>query len=344
MFWSRRWLILLLLLSPTARADQLRFGFDFENARIVSAAISTGDFKLPADFCTSVDAKALIRKMRMKDCDALLGRYKILRDKPQVVEAAKVLSIELSKPGYGKYAPLAAEVARRLREYVPADFSAQLNVHFIFGSLSDGFAFGDMPNDVYVDMKGFTAASTQELAETVAHELFHAIQNHVMRQETLPTAADANDVAGPLWLNQLLDQLVREGTAELFTHPIADRAPTIYSAPKKLVIERNARRIGGIRTTFESLGWRMLAAPPADEAAYDQIYGIMFYTDFDETAYELGWLMASTIIRQDGKAAIFDLLKQPPKQFVLRYQTIAQKQGKLPLFSADFLKQVSALP
>jgi hypothetical protein len=275
MFWSRRWLILLLLLSPNARADQLRFGFDFENARIVSAAISTGDFKLPADFCTSVDAKALIRKMRMKDCEALLGRYKILRDKPQVVDAAKVLSIELSKPGYGKYAPLAAEVARQLREYVPADFSAQLNVHFIFGSLSDGFAFGDMP---------------------------------------------------------------------LFTHPIADRAPTIYSAPKKLVIERNARRIGGIRTTFESLGWRMLAAPPADEAAYDQIYGIMFYTDFDETAYELGWLMASTIIQQDGKAAIFELLKQPPKQFVLRYQTIAQKQGKLPLFSADFLKQVAALP
>lgn len=344
MFWLRRLLLLLLLLSPNARADQLRFGFDFENARIVSAVISTGDFNLPATFCTSADAKALIRKMRFKDCEALIGRFKLLHDKPQVVDAAKVLSAELSKPGYGKYAPLAAEVARQLKEYVPADFNAQLNVHFIFGSYSDGFAFGDVPDDVYVDMKGFTDANTQELAETVAHELFHAIQNHVMRHETLPTAADAKDVAGPLWLNQLLDQLVREGTAELFTHPIADRAPTIYSAPKKLVIERNAKRIGGIRTTFESLGWHMLAAPPADEAAYDQIYGIMFYTDFDETAYELGWLMASTIIRQDGKSAIFDLLKQPSKQFMLRYQSIAQKQGKLPLFSADFLKQVAALP
>lgn len=344
MFWLRRLLVLLLLLSPNVRADQLSFGFDFENARIVSTAISTGDFNLPAIFCTSADAKALMRKMRLKECEALVGRYKILRDRPPVVAAAKVLAVELSKPGYGKYAPLAAEVARQLREYVPADFRAQLNVHFIFGSLSDGFAFGDTPDDVYVDMKGFSAANTQELAETVAHELFHAIQNHVMRQETLPTAADAKDVAGALWLNQLLDQLVREGTADLFTHPIADRAPTIYSAPKKLVIERNANRIGGIRTTFESLGWHMLAAPPANEDAYDQIYGVMFYTDFDETAYELGWLMASTIIRQDGKAAIFELLKQPPKQFVLRYQAIAQKQGKLPLFSADFLKQVEALP
>jgi hypothetical protein len=54
--------------------------------------------------------------------------------------------------------------------------------------------------------------------------------------------------------------------------------------------------------------------------------------------------MASTIIRQDGKAAIFALLKQPPKQFVLRYQAIAQKEGKLPLFSADFIKEVDKLP
>jgi hypothetical protein len=344
MFWLRRLLLLLLLLSPNAHADQLSFGFDFENTRIVSAAISTGDFNLPAKFCTSADAKALIRKMRLKDCEALIGRYKSLRDRPQMVDAAKLLSTELSRPGYGKYAPLAAEVARQLREYVPADFRAQLNVHFIFGSLSDGFAFGDTPDDVYVDMKGFSGANTQELAETVAHELFHAIQHHVMRREVLPEAGATKSVAGPLWLNQLLEQLVSEGTAELFTHPIADRAPTIYSAPKKLVIERNAKRIGGIRTTFESLGWRMLAAPPADEAAYDQIYGIMFYTDFDETAYELGWLMASTIIRQDGKAAIFDLLKQPPKQFLLRYQAIAQKQGKLPLFSPDFIQQVEVLP
>ena len=343
MFWSRRWLISLLLITSGARADQLSFGFDFENARIVSKAVSTGDFALPASFCTSDDAKALIRKLRFKDCEALVNRFKTMRDRPKMLEAATVLTAELSKPGYGKYAPLAAEVSRQLKEYVPATFSAQLRVHFIFGSSSGGFAFDDVPDDVYVDLKAFTQATTQELAEVVAHELFHAVQNHVMRAETLPKAAGAKEVTGPIWLNHLVGQLVREGTSELFTHPIADRAPTPFSADKKLGIERNARRINGIRTLFETLGWRMLLVPPADEDAYDSIYGIMFYTDFDETAYDLGWLMSSTIIREDGKAAIFELLKQPPKQFVLRYQTIAQKAGKLPLFSADFIKEVEKL-
>src|SRR5450830_448015 len=141
MFWSRHWLILLFLLSSGVRAEQLSFGFGFENAKIVSTAISTGDFNLPAGFCDSADAKALIRKMRVKDCEVLISRYKALRDKPQALAAAKVLSAELTKPGYGKYAPLAAEVSRQLKDYIPADFKAQLNGHVIFGSFSGGFAF-----------------------------------------------------------------------------------------------------------------------------------------------------------------------------------------------------------
>jgi hypothetical protein len=339
----RRWLLLLLLLSCGARADQLSFGFDFENARVVSAAVSSGNFNLPAGFCDSDDAKALIRKMRFKDCEALIARFKALHDKQQTRDAATVISAELSKPGYGKYAPLAAEVSRQLKEYIPPDFKAQLRVRFVFGSYSAGFAFDDT-DDVYVDMLRFADANTQELSETVAHELFHAVQNHAMPPEHLPKGAGAQAVTGPIWLNHLVAQLVQEGTAELFTHPLADRPPTPYSAEKIIGIGRNAKRIGGIRTMFETLGWRMLLVPPADEDAYDSIYGIMFYTDFDETAYDLGWLMASTIIRQDGKAAIFALLKQPPKQFVLRYQSIAQKEGKLPLFSADFIKEVDKLP
>ncbi|MRW82787.1 hypothetical protein GJ698_01605 [Pseudoduganella sp. FT26W] len=338
-------MLLLLLLFPCgARADQLRFDFDFDTARLVSTAVSTVDFHLPADFCASADARALIRKMRFSDCEALITRFKTLRENKRWLEAATVLAPELSRPGFGKYAPLAAEVSRQLKEYVPPDLRAQLKVHFIFGSQSGGFAFDDVPDDVYVDMMRFTDATTQELGEIVAHELFHAVQNHLMRPETLPTAAGAKDVTGPLWLNHLLAQLEREGTAELFSHPIADRPATPHSAQKKLGIERNARRMGGIRTMFETLGWRMLLAPPENEDAYDQIYGIMFYTDFDETAYDLGWLMISTIIAQDGKTAVAELLRQAPKQFVLRYQAIAQKQGKLPLFSADFIKVVEVLP
>lgn len=335
-------LTLLFALPAAAHADNLRFSFDFETARIVSGAVAGGD-AVPAAFCASDDARALIRKMRFKDCEALLQRFTKLRDNQKAVDAAKLLNAELARSDYGRYAPLAAEVASQIKQYVPADFSADLKVHFIFGSYSGGFAFDDVPDDVYVDLMRFPGATTQELAETVAHELFHAVQTHVMKHETLPTAHGPAAQTGPVWLNHLLAHLVQEGTAELFTHPIAERAATPYSATRKAGIERNAIRIHGIVTLYETLGWRMLRVPPDNEDAYDQIYGLMFFTDFDETGYDLGWLMASTIAAADGKSAIFALLKQPPRQFVLRYQALALKDGKLPRFSADFIKEVETL-
>ena len=346
--------ILFALSSPllAAHAEELstpamgvHFNFEFDTARIVSTAVNSGDFDEArfADFCTWPDAKALLKKMRLKDCDALLAHLKSLRKNKKSVAAAELLTTELNKPDNGRYAPLAAEVARQIREYIPSDFSANLTVHFIFGSHSGGFAFDDVPDDVYVNLARFSDATTQELAETVAHELFHAVQTHIMKPESLPKAQGPASKTGPVWLNHVLANLAQEGTAELFTHPIADRPPTPYSSRRKLGIERNASRIRSLVHMFETLGWRLLYVPPNDEEAYDQIYGLMFYTDFDETAYDLGWLMASTIAKKDGKMAIFELLKQDPKNFLIRYQAIALADGKLPVFSTEFMQAVTAI-
>jgi len=346
--------LLFALSSPllAANAEEMsthpmgvHFNFEFDSARIVSMAVSSGDFDEArfADFCTWPDAKALRKKMRLKDCDALLVHLKSLRKSKKTVAAAELVTSELSKPANGRYAPLAAEVTRQIREYIPSGFSANLNVHFIFGSHSGGFAFDDVPDDVYVNLARFSDATTQELAETVAHELFHAVQTHVMKPESLPKTSGPAATTGRVWLNHLLANLAQEGTAELFTHPIADRATTPYSSRRKLGIERNTSRIHSLVQMFETLGWRLLYVPPNDEDAYDQIYGLMFYTDFDETAYDLGWLMASTIATKDGKMAIFELLKQEPKNFLLRYQAIARADGKLPVFSDEFMRAVAAI-
>ncbi|MYM39432.1 DUF5700 domain-containing putative Zn-dependent protease [Duganella qianjiadongensis] len=320
----------------------IHFNFDFETARIVSKAVSTGDFDEAAlnDFCTLPDAKAMIKKMRLNNCDALLLHLKGFRKSKKAIASAQLLTSELTRTDNGKYAPLAAEVLRQIKDYVPPEFSAHINVHFIFGSNSDGFTFDDVPDDVYVNLATFSEASVQELGETVAHELFHAVQAHIMRPESLPTAQGPASKTGPIWMNHLLVNLVQEGTAELFTHPVAERPPTPYSAQRKIGIERNAIRIHSLVTMFETLGWRLLFAPPNDEQAYDRIYGLMFYKNFDETAYDLGWLMASTIVKKDGKMAIFNLLKEEPKQFFLHYQTIALEDGNLPIFSDEFIEKI----
>lgn len=344
------WVLFFLAFTASAQEQSpppmaVHFNFYFDTARSVSKAVSTGNFDRTtlADFCVLPDAKAMIKKMRLKNCDDLLLHLRSFVKSKKTAAAADLLTGELSKPGNGRYAPLAEEVSRQIKEYVPAGFQANFNVHFIFGSYSRGFAFDDAPDDVYVNLAQFSEATTQELAETVSHELFHAVQVHVMRPESLPSARGPATKTGPIWINHLLANLEQEGTAELFTHPIVERPPTPYSMHRKQGIERNGTRIYSLITMFETLGWRLLFVPPNDEEAYDKIYGLMFYTDFDETAYDLGWLMASTIAKRDGKMAVFSLLKDEPKRFVLRYQAIALAEGNLPTFSNEFIRELETI-
>lgn len=50
----------------------------------------------------------------------------------------------------------------------------------------------------------------------------------------------------------------------------------------------------------------------------------------------------STIARTDPMA-VFALLKGEPKQFLLRYQELAQQDAALPKFSEEFVRAVRAL-
>ncbi len=340
----------LCCLTFTASAQEqsshlMSVNFDFYTAQIVSKAVSTENFDkiTSTHFCELPDAKAMVKKMRFTNCDALLLHFKGFVKNKEVTSAAHLLAGELSKAGNGKYAALKAEVSRQIKEYVPSNFQANLNVHFIFGSYSRGFTFDEEPDDVYVDLAKFSEATNQELAETVSHELFHAVQVHVMRPESLPATRGLPAKTGPIWMNHLLVNLEQEGTAELFTHPIVERPSTPYSLPRRQAIERNGTRIYSLITMFETLAWRILFVPPNNEDAYDRIYGLMFYEDFDATAYDLGWLMASTISKKDGKIAIFKLLEEKPNQFILRYQKIALEDGKLPTFSDDFIRAIEMM-
>jgi hypothetical protein len=217
---------------------------------------------------------------------------------------------------------------------VPADFAARVEVNFIFGSRSGGFAFGG--DDVYVDLRVLKDATTEEIAELIAHEVFHAIQGHVM-----PRSAGAK--ADQVWLRKFMADLLEEGSAQLFTRPLAERPATKHSAAERAKIERNAARIGSIATLDETIAFRLHAMPPRDEKEYDKLYGLLFYTDYDEMGYELGWTMIKAIEDKEGKAAVMKVLAEDPKQFILRYQDIARLDRKLPEFSAAFIAIIKAL-
>ncbi|MBQ5941010.1 DUF5700 domain-containing putative Zn-dependent protease [Massilia sp. AB1] len=320
----------------------LEFVFDYELARLVSQSVAAGQFNDAAIAAIRAHpaSAAMVKKMKLKSMDELIVHLRELSANPKTKAAAERIRDRLADEGY---APLANEVTRMLKQYVPAQFAGRLRVYFIFGGNAGGFTLDETPNDVYVNLARMAEASTQDLAELVSHELFHGVQAYVMPPVPRPSADTAASSLGPVWARRLLNDLLQEGTAELFTHPLADRPANGYSTRSKTRIERNTKRMDGIVTMVETIGLRLLANPPRDEHGYEAIYGLLFYGTFDEPAYDLGWIMASTIERHDGKAAVFALLKGEPKQFLLRYQELAQQDAKLPKFSDEFVRAVRAL-
>lgn len=323
----------------------LEFTFDAGLAKLAARAVATGEFDEAtlAAIRAHPASAAMVRKMQLKGIEDLIAYFRKLAANPASRDTARKVADDLARPDGGKLGPLAEAVTRQLRAYVPAQFAARLKVWFLFGSYSGGFAFDDVPDDVYVNLAKYTEATTEELAEIVSHELLHAVQIHVMPTPPRPARGMAVAATGPVWMKRLVYDLLQEGTAELFTHGVADRPATAHSGRGKARIERNSKRIRGIMTLFETTAWRLRLAPPRDEEAYDRIYGALFYTDFDETGYDLGWLMASTIEKKEGKGAIFELFKEDPVQFVLRYQAIAAQDPELPKFSDDFIVALRAL-
>lgn len=328
-----------------AQAGGLEFRFNDAAARLYSAAVQKGE--IDAATAESIrrlpETAAMVRKMRLKDSDAFIEYLRGLGHDAKKVDLAAQVQSEFAREDGGKFALAATEITRQLKAYVPPEFSANLTVHFLFGGKAMGFAFDDMRDDVYVDLSRFTQATPLELAEVVSHELFHAVQSHVMTPPPRPPAGMPQSATGKIWMSRLLYDLVQEGTAEIFSHPIADRPATPFSTRGKERISRNLARMKNIAALMETSSLRLLLAPPRDEDHYDRIYGMLFYGDFNDLGYDMGWVMANAIERKDGKQAIFRLLQGEPKQFVLRYQQIAEGDPSLFRFNEDFLSAVRAL-
>jgi len=324
----------------------LEISFNFDAARDIAAAVAAGDVDAAAleKIKKLPQSAAMIQKMRMKDFDAFAAYLRTMANDTEARKRAALVLAELDKQSGGKYQSLESEVMQKLKAYVPERFGARVHIHFIFGTGSGGFAFGG--DDVYVNLDRYVNASALELAEIVEHEVFHGIQSYAKPRNSETELAQSDNAGTPpakMWTRQLLSNLLEEGTAELFTHTIVDRPATEFSRKDKEKIERNARRIQGIMTMFETIVHRLETLPPRDGKEYDAVYGLMFYTDFDETAYQLGWTMVMAIEKKEGKTAVFELLKHEPKDFVLRYQALAKDDQTLPKFSDVFIETIRGL-
>lgn len=226
---------------------------------------------------------------------------------------------------------LSERVGARLAPYLPEEFELETRIVFVLGGASAGWTMGDGAFQVGLDHH---ASDPVEMIEiTAAHEIYHVAQEKMIPQHD----GDAENPADRV--DALLAALVREGTASLlddFSDLKEEGKLLAYTRDKQ---KKNRARITTAFVLFETLVFRTANDP---EANLGQLYEIGFLDPWGSSAYEVGKVMAETIVDTDGKKKIPELLQAGPRAFVQRYIEISSKSDSSPRFSSSFAELVGS--
>jgi Putative zinc dependent peptidase (DUF5700) len=230
---------------------------------------------------------------------------------------------------------LSDAIASRLTAFLPPGRTTRVNVHFIVGGGSDGFAPND--TDFYIALQ-FFRGDEEGLRVLMSHELFH-----VLRPSKKPAERDAAVVPRKVRNTRgLLDQTMNEGVASWIGDPTlaTGGGPYVEWFAKKY--RRNLDRLGENVTLFDSLLFRAWNDGDADPNA---LHLLGFSGVWDSPLYYVGYAMARYLAEKEGPAAVPSAVRAGPEAFFARYRAAALKYGGAPVvFSKSSERIFARLP
>lgn len=216
---------------------------------------------------------------------------------------------------------ISGPVAARLSSFLPEGEAARVNVHFIVGGTSDGFA--PSGNDFYIALHYFRG-DEEGLRVLMSHELFH-----ILRRPPKPTERDAAVIPRHVRAaRRLVDQTMNEGVASWIGDPtrVTGGGPYVEWFSQKF--KRNLDRLGQNVTLFDSLLYR--AWNDADANA-DDLYKLGFSGGWDSPLYFVGYAMARYFAEKEGPEAVAAAVRAGAQAFFARYRAAAKSFGGAPV-------------
>lgn len=323
-------LAVLLAGAGPAAAQSLSVKIDAESARAVLAAVRD-----PA--LTKERALAIARLPGNQGLIRKIKSYNQPADEAQLAEALLAAAQHRIGASDGAYkfhdvrdaadiiAPVVeamadpaslAGVEARIALFAPARVKGKAVGYLIVGGPSGGFAFGDP--EFYLNVARYPAAS---LARTImGHELFHAVQGLALQLKPQSAAAKACLARIPEAenLQQLFGSLRDEGMASYVGDVLALPADDLGAVAARDKAQRGVNLVGRSVTL---LGLSTHALTTGSTIAYEDIYGLGFYGD--EILYSLGYVMVRAIAKEQGDAAVADLIDKSGAAFVAKYLSLA---------------------
>jgi hypothetical protein len=232
-------------------------------------------------------------------------------------------------------AAFSGPVTARLRDWLPTGESIRVNVHFIVGGSSDGFAPDG--RDFYLALQYFRG-DAEGLRVLMSHELFHILRRS-------PASAERDAAVVPARVRaarRLLDQTMNEGVASWIGDPTQAKGGGPYVVWFAQKFKRNLARLDQNATLLDTLLFRAWNDPAANP---DQLYMLGFSGQWDSPLYFVGYAMARTLAEAHGAPAVAAAVRAGPEAFFARYAAAAKKVGKAPVTFANSTDEIlAALP
>lgn len=233
---------------------------------------------------------------------------------------------------------LTTEVINRIRLFTPEGVNMKVKVYLIAGGTSDGFA--PDANNFYIALDYFED-DYEGLKLLMAHELFHNVQSLTLEGKRVVATDAPPNVRNS---HNLLLNTLKEGTASVVGDPLEVAGGKKYTTWFQGKFKNNLRRIDANFALFDTLLFRLYNDPSAEPG---RLYNIGFSGSFDSAMYFVGYRMAKSLEKYEGKGAIAASISDDPMKFFARYIALYQKHNdpELIKFSAsteEILKKLSA--
>lgn len=228
------------------------------------------------------------------------------------------------------------QAGRKALAYLPAGTRIRARVYLLIKPRTNSFVF-EAATDPAIMLYLNPSSTRAQLENTVAHELHHI--GYAAGCDSMPDApVDSAVSTARQWLSAFgegVAMLAAAGGPEVHPHatsPPEDRARwdrDVANAPADL------RRV----ETFllDVLERRVTDADSISRA------GMSFF-GVQGPWYTLGWVMASTVERTSGRAALVKVLCDPPELLVAYNAAARHSPGSLPLWSDALLARLSPGP
>ena len=236
-------------------------------------------------------------------------RFNLVRERLELTRAL-VRRIDADPRG------LERAVVERLGRYAPPGLRVDVKVSFVLGGTSDGFAPTD---DTFYIALHYFEDDVEGLKLLMAHELYHTVQSAARRASGLERAEpSAANVARAV---RLMGAVMNEGTASVVGDPLGVAGGKGYVDRFRAKFERNLARIDSNVALFETLLFRAVHDPTADDGP---MYALGFSGAWDSPLYFVGYRMARVIERHRGPGALAAAVGRDPREFFALYLDVAR--------------------